>query len=75
MKLLQPHACMCTKSLQSCLALCDPMDCNPPGSSVHGILQARILLQGLQPHILYQIKIQLHITKYNSHREKIQVQL
>ena len=34
---------VCTKSLQSCLALCDPMDCIPPGSSVHGILQARIL--------------------------------
>ena len=31
------------KSLQSCPALCDPMDCNPPGSSVHGIFQARIL--------------------------------
>jgi len=29
--------------LQSCLTLCDPMDCNPPGSSVHAILQARIL--------------------------------
>ena len=28
---------------QSCLTLCDPVDCNPPGSSVHGILQARIL--------------------------------
>ena len=28
---------------QSCLTLCDPMDCNPPGSSVHSILQARIL--------------------------------
>ena len=28
---------------QSCLTLGDPMDCNPPGSSVHGILQARIL--------------------------------
>ena len=28
---------------QSCLTLCDPMDCNPPGSSVHGTLQARIL--------------------------------
>ena len=28
---------------QSYLTLCDPMDCNPPGSSVHGILQARIL--------------------------------
>ena len=28
---------------QSCLTLCDPMDCSPPSSSVHGILQARIL--------------------------------
>ena len=28
---------------QSCLTLCDPMDCSLPGSSVHGILQARIL--------------------------------
>ena len=28
---------------QSCLILCDPMDCSPLGSSVHGILQARIL--------------------------------
>ena len=31
------------KSLQSCRTLCDPMDHSPPGSSVHGILQARIL--------------------------------
>ena len=28
---------------QLCLTLCSPMDCSPPGSSVHGILQARIL--------------------------------
>ena len=28
---------------QLCLTLCDPMDCSPPGSSVHGLLQARIL--------------------------------
>ena len=28
---------------QLCLTLCHPMDCSPPGSSVHGILQARIL--------------------------------
>ena len=28
---------------QSCPTLCDPMDCSPPGSSVHGVLQARIL--------------------------------
>ena len=33
----------CAKSLQSCLTLCDPMDCRLPGPSVHGILQARIL--------------------------------
>ena len=32
-----------TVSPQSCLTLCDPMDCNLPGSSVHGILQARVL--------------------------------
>ena len=31
------------KSLQSCPTLCDPMNYGPPGSSVHGILQARIL--------------------------------
>ena len=35
--------CVCAKSLQSCLALCNPMDSSPPGPSVHGILQARIL--------------------------------
>ena len=34
---------VCAKSLQLCTALCDPMDCSPSGSSVHGILQARIL--------------------------------
>ena len=31
------------KSLQSCPTLCDPMDSSPPGSSVPGILQARVL--------------------------------
>ena len=31
------------KSLQSCPTLCDPVDCSPPGSSVQGILQARIM--------------------------------
>ena len=33
----------CAKSLQLYLTRCDPMDCSPPGSSVHGILSARIL--------------------------------
>ena len=32
-----------TKSLQSCLTLCDPIDGSPPGSTVPGILQARVL--------------------------------
>ena len=34
---------VCAQSLQSCLTLCDPIDHNLPGSSVRGILQARIL--------------------------------
>ena len=38
------HACYVpAKSLQSCPTLCDPMDWSPPGSSLHGILLARIL--------------------------------
>ena len=31
---------------QSCPTLSNPMDCSPPGSSVHGIFQARVLEQG-----------------------------
>ena len=34
------------KSLQSCRTLCDPIDGSPPGSSVHGVFQARILEWG-----------------------------
>ena len=37
--------CVCVCVL-SCIHLCDPMDCRLPGSSVHGILQARILEWG-----------------------------
>ena len=50
------HVCLClvyftmklsaaaaTKSLQSCLTPSDPMDCSLPGSSIHGICQARVL--------------------------------
>ena len=53
--------CVCA---QLCLTLCDPMDCSLPGSSVHGILQARILgchfllqrifpTQRLNPYLLH----------------------
>ena len=38
-----PFAAAAAKSLQSCPTLCDPIDGSPPGSSVPGILQARIL--------------------------------
>ena len=32
-----------TEVVQSCLTPSDPMDCSPPGSSIHGIFQARVL--------------------------------
>ena len=37
------HYCVCVLDTQLCPTLCDPMDCSLPGSSDHGILQARIL--------------------------------
>ena len=40
---LSVATCMPAQSLQSSLTLCNRMDCSPPGSSVHGVLQARIL--------------------------------
>ena len=40
---------------QSCLTLCDPMDCSPPGSSVHGIFQAGVLEWGAISVSLLQI--------------------
>ena len=43
--MLDPCVCVCVCVLvaQSCPTLCDPLDCSPPGPSVHGILQARML--------------------------------
>ena len=35
--------CVCVLVAQSCVTLCDPMGCSPTGSSVHGILQVRIV--------------------------------
>ena len=53
---LFPRACVRAKLLQSCLTLWDPVHCSQPGSSVHGILRARIsawiayaFLQGIFP--------------------------
>ena len=49
----QNRCAAAAKSLQLCLTLCDPKDCSPPGSSVPGILQARIL-DGVGCHFLLQ---------------------
>ena len=40
------HAATAAESLKSCPTLCDPIDGSPPGSSVHGIFQARVLEWG-----------------------------
>ena len=40
---IENPAAAAAKSLQSCLTLCDPIDCSPPGSPIPGILQARTL--------------------------------
>ena len=39
----QPVSECVTEVAQSCLTLCDPMDCSLPRSSIHGIFQARVL--------------------------------
>ena len=61
--------CMKVKSesevAQSCLTPSDPMDCSLPGSSVHGILQARVLEWGAIAFSLFSYLI--HIYKKKSH--------
>ena len=63
---------------QSCPTLCDPMDCSQPGSSVHGILQARVLewvaipspriflTQGLNLRLLHCRQILYHLSYQGS---------
>ena len=53
-------AAAAAKSFQSCPTLCDPMDCSPPGSSIHGIFQARVLEWGA---IVFSGHTSLHIFK------------
>ena len=64
--------CMKVKSqsevAQSCLTLSDPMDCSPPGSSVHGIFQARVLEWGAIAFSWYN----LHTIKFTSLKCTIQ---
>ena len=71
--------CVCVKLPQSCPILCNPMDCSPLGSSVHGILQARILewvampssrgsflTQGSNPGLLHCSQILYHMNHRRS---------
>ena len=68
-----PGARLCAKSLQLCLTLCDPMDCSPPGSCVHGdspsknievgcqaLLQGIFPTQGSNPRLLCLLHWQAH---------------
>ena len=43
------QTCVHAQSLQSCPTLCYPMDCSPPGSSLHGISQGRIMKWVVMP--------------------------
>ena len=47
---------------QSCLTLSDPMDCSPPGSSIHGIFQARVLEWAAQKEQFISV---LYLLKWN----------
>ena len=52
---------VCVLVTYSCLTLCDPVDCSPPGSSLHGILQNT----GMGCHFLLQcVCIYIHIMQY-----------
>ena len=76
--------CVCA---QSCLALCNLRDCSPPGSSVHGILQARImewvpipfsrifLTQGSNPSLLHCRQILHSLSHHGSPGELREAQL
>ena len=57
--LLFSFVCECAKWLQSCPTLCDPMNCSPPGSSVHRILQTRMVEWVAM--LWYQLKLQASI--------------
>ena len=46
LKPINDYAAAAAKSLQSCPTLCDPIDGSPPGFSVPGIFQARVLQWG-----------------------------
>ena len=69
---MQCVAAAAAKSLQSCPTLCDPIDGSPPGSSVPGILQARILEWVAISFSLYAVYI-MHITRLDEAQAGIKI--
>ena len=81
------RVCVCVLIAQSCLTLCDPMDCSLPGSSVYGILQARILDRvaipfsrdlpdlGIEPGLLHCRQILCHLSHQESPTKVVEVKL
>ena len=63
--------CMKVKSesevTQSCPTPSDPMDCSPPGSSIHGIFQARVLEWGAIAFSFSSLAAFIYARKYNGH--------
>ena len=77
-------ACVCAKSLQSCPTLSDPMDCSPPGSSVHdspgkstrvgchSLLQGIFLTQRSNTRLLHCWRILYHWATWKAHSNPLQ---
>ena len=56
---------MCVWSVtQLCLTLCIPMDCSPPGSSIHGIFQGRMLEQVARYHVRESFRLRIEPTSF-----------
>ena len=70
-------ACVCAKSLQSCPTRCNPMEYSPPGSSVHGILQARILEWVAMPssRVSSQPRNWTQVSSASCHRQEVSLLL
>ena len=76
------YACVCVcMSAQLCLTLCNPMDCSPPGSSIHGVspgqntgvgchalLQGIFLTQGSNPGLPHCRRVLYHLSHQGSPR-------
>ena len=61
---MSSYAAAAAKSLQSCPALCNPIDCSPPGSSVHGIFQVRVLPWGAIAFLYLSRKVSPHLSPF-----------